>query len=694
MQFDDFQSLFEYANDAIFLFNLTDSGLPLHYVEVNRVACARLGYSRHDLLSMSPVDLMPERQLANLPTLMERLRCEGNLTFEASYLAQGGEEVPFEFSVRQFMLGGQPYVLSIARDLTERKQNEFRLRESEARYRHLVEVSPEMVAVYSDERLVFINDAGAKLLGASDSSEVTEHTVWRFLHPDFHSVTRNRVLRARREGEKLPPIEERFLRLDGTEVDVEVQSTAIVYQGKQALLVLARDITERKRAATIIHRMAYYDSLTGLPNQRMFGEQLDKVLAEAGTARQGVALLYIDLDRFKVVSDSLGRQTGDQLLRETADRLAAAVGTRGLTAHLGGDEFGVILQQMAYPSEASDLATRLVQVIRARPYVLEHQEVFITGSVGVSVYPEDGTDHSSLVRSADLAMNRMKSFGGNGVQVYNPGLNNVNLLSQRIQLEHHLYQALARNEFSLVYQPKVSAKSGRSIGVEALLRWHRDPLQPISPTDFIPLAEENGLIVPIGEFVLREACRQVQIWRESGLQPMPVAVNISPRQFHKTDLVQLITTVLTETRLPAEWLELEITESLLMDDSDRIARTIHELRQMGVQISIDDFGTGYSSLSYLKRFPVDRLKIDQSFVKDMGVDGSHAGIVAAMIELGHSLHMKVLAEGVETHAQRDFLTAKQCDEMQGFLFSQPLTAAKLTTHLTAGSGLFAAGLGL
>lgn len=688
MQFDDFQSLFEYANDAIFLFSLTAEGLPRNYVDVNQVACARLGYSRAELLSLSPLDLTAPEQLIRVPDLMERLRREGSLTFEGSYKSKRGEQVPFEFSARQFILAGHPYVLSIGRDLTDRKETQLALRESEARYRHLVEVSPEMIAVYSEERFLFINEAGAKLLGASHPNEVTGIPVWRFLHPDFHAVTRARTSLSRQEGEKLPPIEEQFIRLDGTPVEVEVQSMSIVYQGQPALLVLARDITERKRAAALIHHMAYFDNLTGLPNQRMFGEQLTNAIQEANLKQHKSALLYIDLDRFKVVSDTLGRQMGDTMLTKAAKRLSRVVGEQGLTAHIGGDEFAVLLYSVKNPGQCMELAQQLVQSIGHNPYNLGGQEVFATCSIGLSVYPDHGSDISALFRSADLAMNRIKASGGNGAQMYDPGMNNVNVLSQRIQLEHHLHQALERQELSLVYQPKVGSERGQIVGVEALVRWYRDPFGFIPPSIFIPVAEETNLIVPIGEFVLRQACQQVAAWREAGLTNLPVAINISPRQFHKVDLVKLLSAILDETKVPAQVVELEITERLLMDDSPHIIRTIHELRQMGVQISIDDFGTGYSSLSYLKRFPVDRLKIDRSFVTDIAVDQSHAGIVAAMINLGHSLNMKVLAEGVETLEQRDYLASRRCDELQGFLFSKPVPATQLTQQLTMNRGLF------
>lgn len=681
VQFNDFHSLFEYANDAIFLFNLTADGAPARFVEVNQVACARLGYTREELLTVGPLDLTPEERLVHLPEITECLYRDGRVTFEGSYTANGGEVVPFEFSVRRFILSGRPYVLSIGRDLTERKRTEFALRETESHYRHLVEASPEMVAVVCEEQFVFVNDAGAQLLGASHPHEVTGAPVWRFLHPDYYAISRERMVFPGKEGVRLPPIEKRMIRFDGTPVDVEVQSTSIVYQGRPALLVLARDITDRKKSAETIHRMAYYDDLTGLPNQRMFNECLTNAISQAKWSRRLMALLYVDLDRFKVVSDSFGRQVGDQLLRATAERLSQTVGGRGLTAHIGGDEFAVILEGISSPGEAAEFAGRIVQAVGNTPYTLGEQEVFVNCSVGIGVYPEDGLDSSALFRSADLAMNRVKAYGGNGLQVYNATMNNMNLLSRRIQMEHHLHQSLEKGELSLVYQPKVTAKNGRMIGVEALLRWKSDSFGWVSPSEFVPLAEENGLIMPIGEFVLRQACKQAKQWEGSGVARLPVAVNISPRQFLKADLVRLLRSLLDEAKLCGEWIELEITERLLMDDSEQVIHTIQALREMGVKIAIDDFGTGYSSLQYLKRFPVDRLKIDQSFVTDISVDSSHAEIVAAMIDLGHSLHMTVLAEGVETLFQREFLVSRNCDEMQGYLFSKPMPATVLTAQL-------------
>ncbi|MGZ4111704.1 MAG: bifunctional diguanylate cyclase/phosphodiesterase, partial [Tumebacillaceae bacterium] len=415
---------------------------------------------------------------------------------------------------------------------------------------------------------------------------------------------------------------------------------------------------------------ANHDSLTGLPNRRYFREILQTALKQAEQSDEQLAVMFIDLDRFKNINDTLGHSVGDVFLQQVAIRLADCLPEGGTISRHGGDEFTLILPQVGEMREAEEVAERIIETM-TDPYHLLGHELFSSISIGISMYPSDGDDLDTLIKNADMAMFLAKEQGGNNYKIYNTKLNES--AHERMVLETKLRKAIERGELQLNYQPKLDLATNRITGMETLVRWNNPDLGFISPGVFIPVAEETGLIVEIGEWVLRTACAQNKAWQDAGYAPLRVAVNLSARQFVNHDLVQTVRNVLQETGLDPNWLELEITESILMQNTEEIIATLHVFKQMGIQIAIDDFGTGYSSLSYLKRFPIDSLKIDQSFVRDITDDLNDAEIATAIISLGHSLNLKVIAEGVETTAQQNFLVGKLCDEMQGYLFSRPLT---------------------
>ncbi len=438
------------------------------------------------------------------------------------------------------------------------------------------------------------------------------------------------------------------------------------------------DVTELKQYQAELEYRANYDVLTGLANKNLLHDRLDHAIAVAGRANGKFALLYLDLDRFKLINDSLGHTSGDVLLTTIAARLRTFVRDSDTVARLGGDEFAIVLNEVEHASSIATISQKILMQID-QPVGIEGREVFTSASIGVCVFPDDGDNRDSLIKNADTAMYRAKQAGRNQVCFYTADLNAHAL--EHLQLEADLRRALVMHEFELHYQPRVELSSGRITSVEALVRWRRPAEGLVPPARFIPLAEETGLIVPLGEWVLRTACEQMKTWRDGGCVDMRVAVNLSPRQFRQPDIAGAIAAILKDTGLDSRHLELEITESIAMHDPQVTQRVLEQLSAIGISHAIDDFGTGYSSLAYLKRFPIDTLKIDQSFVEGVPADADDANIVRAIIALARSLELVVIAEGVETEAQRAFLHAQGCHEIQGFLVCRPQPAHALAELL-------------
>ena len=428
----------------------------------------------------------------------------------------------------------------------------------------------------------------------------------------------------------------------------------------------------QRRVEEMIRHQASHDRLTGLPNRLLFDERLSLALAYAHQRGEMLAVMFLDLDRFKVINDTLGHATGDQLLQQVAHRIAECLKKSDTIARWGGDEFTLILPQVSSANDAINIANRVIEILQD-PFKCGEQEFHVTTSIGIALAPYDGEDAETLLKNADTAMYRAKQQGKNNFQLYAADMNTQAL--EQLVLANDLYKALNRGEFLLHYQPQVDLKTGQVIGTEALIRWQHPERGMIPPNQFISLAEETGQIAAIGEWVLYTACAQNQAWQAAGHPPIQVAVNLSARQFQQQNLAQLINRVLTETGLEARYLEVEITESIAMQDIHGTIAVLDELRTMGVHISMDDFGTGYSSLATLKRFPLHTLKVDQEFVKDLTTSSKDAAVIQAIVTLGHGLDLDVIAEGVETVEQQEFLRSIGCDAMQGYLFSKPLPAA-------------------
>jgi diguanylate cyclase (GGDEF)-like protein/PAS domain S-box-containing protein len=466
-------------------------------------------------------------------------------------------------------------------------------------------------------------------------------------------------------------------RRSGEVIPVEIAVTPLDYDEQRVFILTVRDITVRRQTEETLRNLAYLDALTGLPNRLLFHDRLMQSIERARRSRQMLAVLVVDLDRFKLINDSLGLEKGDQVLRAVADRLNRALRRSDTVARLGGDEF-MLLAAAASAEAAAKVAQKVLDTLRP-PFSVNGHELTTGASIGIALFPHDGDDADTLIKNADTALSRAKEQGRNHYQFYTNDMNATAF--ERLMLESRLRKALEQGELVVHYQPQLSFETGRIVGVEALVRWFHPDLGMVPPAEFIPLAEETGLIVPIGEWVLRTACRDGRRWQEMGFAPLRVAVNLSARQFQQRDLVESVGRVLEETSLPATDLELELTESVIMRDAAESVRRLRELTALGIQLAVDDFGTGYSSLGYLRTFPIRSLKIDRSFIRDIDRDPNGAAIAQAIIALASSLSLKVIAEGVETREQLDMLRGYGCQEMQGYFFCRPLPADELLALL-------------
>ncbi len=525
---------------------------------------------------------------------------------------------------------------------------------------------PAMVMVKQahDQRIVLLNHTGEQLLAmpAEQATGKTSHELFPAERAALFDALDRKALQS-----DTPVVmdEERFVDADGQERIVQLKKTVLRKDNGDAdsILTLGLDLTEQKQAEAQIAHLAHYDPLTGLANRALFGKDIERVLARAQRQGRQFALLCLDLDRFKAVNDSYGHIAGDQLLIEVASRLKKCVRKNDVVARMGGDEFA-ILQDIDRPEDAQNLAARVVEAMKM-PFLLANTAVEIGASVGIVISPADGLDAHNLLSRADLAMYRVKSQGRNGWCFYQPEMDEQ--LLHRLEMEKDLKAALDKGEFELFFQPLLDLVSGEIVSFEALLRWHHPVRGTVPPSEFIPIAEDSGLIGPIGEWVVKTACLSAVAWP----QPWRVAVNISAVQFRHKSLVRLVKQALAQSGLPPQRLELEITESVILSDEKHNLAILKDLRAWGVRIAMDDFGTGYSSLSYLRTFPFDKIKIDQSFVRDLPHDGNALSIIRAITDMAQSLGVRITAEGVETEAQMEALKALNCHEAQGYLIGRP-----------------------
>lgn len=546
------------------------------------------------------------------------------------------------------------------RDITVRKKMEVQVKESEERYKGLASVAFDGVAIHFEGILLQANRSFDAIFGYKDG-DTKGCSIYDLVIEEHRPYLK-------RELDSGNVLELEGLREDGRRVFIEASTRACNFLGEPAYVTAIRDISVRKNAEQAIRHQAYFDGLTGLPNRLLFFDRLTVAVEQSSRENKGLAVMFLDLDRFKNVNDSLGHNVGDLLLFEVADRLSSCLKKGDTVSRLGGDEFTVLLNEIKDPSEANLVAEKIARAIN-EPYMIQEQSINIGVSIGIALYPQHGQDADDLIKNADSAMYDVKDNGRNNYQLYSSEAGGKR---DNLSLESRLRHAVENQEFVLYYQPKYNLSTGRLCGAEALVRWQDPQRGLVMPDEFIPMAEETRLILPLGDWVLQEGCRQSKLWESNGIK---ISINLSPWQLHKSTLIATVEQALSASGAKAENIELEITETVAMQNPGQTLSVLRDLTSRGLSVSLDDFGKGYSSLNYLKQFPVDTIKIDMSFIRDLLTEPKDAAIVRAIILLGHNLNMKVLAEGVETKAQSEFLNVEGCDLAQGYFYSKPIPAA-------------------
>ena len=584
--------------------------------------------------------------------------------------------------LRKQQLQLQSRAHNLERELINSEQSrEAVLRDSRERLAQIIDTVPAMISATDRQgRCIFINASHAELHGIG-STEVAGKSTTAIFGKSRAERSRKLDRLVFETGKALPSYEEEIVDCQGQHrVLFTTKSPLRDLTGEiVSVLTTSLEITERKRAERHLLHLAHHDALTDLPNRTLLTQRLRSELATARNTGASFALHFVDLDHFKDINDVLGHSVGDELLKVIGQRLSSGVRESDTIARLGGDEFAILQTQITGPDDAARLAQRLID-LASQPAEIEGRTIEGTASVGVTLFPSDGDDVEELLKNADLAMYKAKGDGGRAFRFFHAEMHA--LARETTKLDAELRRALEQEQFVLHYQPQVDARTGRIIGAEALIRWKRDG-EFVYPSVFLPRAEENGLMVPMNEWVLKEACREAQRWRRAGLPPVRIAVNMSPLQFRRENIGKLITSTLRETGLEPWRLELEITESIVMENSASLVRDLNRLRKLGIRFAIDDFGTGYSSFRYIKSFPVDSLKIDQSFIRAIGENGSDVAIIQAIIGLAKNLRLDVVAEGVEDEAQMRWLAGEGCDELQGYLFGRPMPAEDFVALLRA-----------
>ncbi|RST71838.1 bifunctional diguanylate cyclase/phosphodiesterase [Siminovitchia acidinfaciens] len=566
---------------------------------------------------------------------------------------------------------GKPYrYIAIRNDITSRKEMEEEIRKSEERYRLITENSSDLIAtVDAGGSFLYVSPSHEQLLGY-DLTAVRNGSIFDLLHEADRNGLKEEIEQLAEKKKVSSQLEFRLKTNSGKYICAEAKLNSILNDlGHVRKVMLAiRDVTERKKSEQKIYHLAFHDTLTDLPNRRLFMNELQKTIVRVKKSSK-VAVMFIDLDRFKYVNDSWGHDTGDYILMEAANRIKQSLRSTDFVARIGGDEFTVLLDKVNDETDVKSLVER-IQKSFEEPVHIPGKEIFLSCSIGIALYPDHGRSADEILKRADTALYTVKERGRSGYALFNNEMEEKSL--ERILLEVELRKAVELGQFYLDYQPKIDFAKGTLIGMEALVRWNHPELGRIPPNKFIPIAEETGLIIPIGEWVLREACKQNKKWQDMGYSPITVSVNVSVRQLEQTEMLHKVIEVLNETELDPRWLELEVTESVFAD-LENAANILEEIRGFGVRISVDDFGTGYNSFSYIKHLPVDTLKIDASFIRDIHKNTESKAIVNAILTLAKTLEINVIAEGIESREQLQLLNSGGCIQGQGYLFSKPVS---------------------
>jgi diguanylate cyclase (GGDEF)-like protein/PAS domain S-box-containing protein len=673
-----FRAALDSSIDAIFLIDRQQ----MRFIDANETASTILGYSHEELLGLGPQHLKPDHgELELIHRRFDKIIQSESKSgiIRTVHQRKDGVRLPVEVYLRALPSEDRQILVAVVRDLTLQLQAEAQLRESEERFRvAFSQAAVGLAHVAPDGRWLMVNRKLCQILGYSQP-ELLGMTGREITHPDDLLAEENRARQHRNRALSEKSREKRYRHKDGHYIWVNFTSSPVRDADGQPKYysVVVEDISRRKRVEDQLQHLANHDALTSLPNRSLLQDRLSQAVAYANRLGKSMAVMVIDLDRFKNLNDSLGHHAGDQILIEISRRLSSMLLDGDTVGRLGGDEFVFVLADSA-EDDVTMLAQQTLEMV-SQPMMIESHDFYPSCSIGISLYPKDGQDGQTLLKNADTAMYRAKEAGRNTFQFYASEMNARAL--DRLKLESGLRRALERGEFVLHYQPQVDLVSGRIVGLEALLRWQPPGQAMLPPDEFISIAEETGLIVQIGQWALRAACAQNLTWQAAGLPLLRMSVNLSARQFQQQDVVRMVSQALQQLDYPAQALTLEITESVVMENPEQAAATLQHLSDMGIHLSIDDFGTGYSSLNYLKRFPIHALKIDKSFVHDITTDTDDAAIAKAVIVLAHSMKLEVIAEGVETIEQLDFLRQQQCDQMQGYYFSRPLPADRIEALL-------------